>query len=149
MAYATTDNVQGRIARHVLSGSTPVTTTQVGVFIEDIDAEINGVLIKLGYTVPVSTPAWFMTRLRSLSSDGAAAITLKSLFPEATGPGGSPAYAFYDKRYRDGLKMLLDGAHPKAAGAATAATYLTENPDEEATLGDIEGDNLFKVSKQY
>jgi len=149
MAYATVANVQGRIARHVLTASTPVTTTQVGEFIDDIDAEINGVLIKLGYAVPVSEPAWFMTRLRALSSDGSAAITLKSLFPEATGPGGSPAYAFYDKRYRDGIKMLLDGAHPKASSSAVASTYFTENPDEEATLGDLAGANLFKVSEQY
>lgn len=149
MAYTAVANVQGRIARHVLTGTTPVTTAQVGEFIDDVDAEINGVLVRLGYSVPVSEPAWFMTRLRALSSDGSAAITLKALFPDAIGPGAAPAYSFYEQRYRSGLKMILEGAHPNAVGAATAATYFTNHPDEEATLGDLEGDNLFKVAKQY
>jgi hypothetical protein len=149
MAYAVVGNVQGRIARHVLTGTTPVTTTQVGEFIDDIDAEINGVLVLLGYVVPVVEPTWFMTRLRALSSDGSAAITLKALFPDAVGPGGSPAYAFYEQRYRAGLKMLKDGAHPKAASGVAAATYFTNHPDEEADLGDLEGDSLIKVLKQF
>jgi hypothetical protein len=149
MAYAAVADVQGRIARHTLTGTTPVTVTQVGVFIDDIDSEINGVLVRLGYSVPVSDPDWFMTRLRALSSDGSAAITLKALFPDATGPGGSPAYAFYEQRYRAGLKMLMGGAHPNAAGTVAASTYFTNHPEEEAELGDLAGNNLFKATKQY
>ena len=141
MAYAAVTDVQGRIARHVLTDDTPVTTAQVDEFIADVDAEINGVLVRLGYTVPVKSPVWFIARLRSLSSDGSAAITLKALFPDAIGPGAAPAYAFYERRYREGLNLLREGSHPTASGVTTVATYLTEHPSEDV--------NLFDVAKQY
>lgn len=141
MAYAAFANVQNRIARHVLTTSTPVKIVTVEEFIDDVDAEINSLLFKLRYSIPVTEPEWFVTRLRSLSADGAAAITLKSLFPEATGPGGSPAYAFYEERYRDGLKAIEGGAHPRSSNVETAATWFTEHPDLDTTL--------FKVQEQY
>ena len=141
MAYAAVIDVQGRIARHVLTDQTPLTPDQVDEFIADVDAEINGVLVRLGYTVPVMSPVWFIARLRSLSSDGSAAIALKALFSDAVGPGAAPAYAFYERRYREGLKLLKEGTHPNASGVTTVATYFTERPSEDV--------NLFDVAKQY
>lgn len=141
MAYAAFVNVQNRIARHVLTTSTPVKPDQVDEFVEDVSSEIDAILVQIGYAVPVSEPDWFMTRLRSLNADGAAAITLKSLFPEATGPGGSPAWSFYQRRYDAGIKSLLDGAHPKAANVLTAETYFTDHPSKDIPL--------FKVQEQY
>lgn len=134
MVYATFEQVSSRIARLDLDDLTPVTQNNVELFADDVSAEIDSALVALGYGVPVTEPTWFMNRLRSLCSDGAAAITLKASFPDAKGPGEQPAYAYYEKRYQNGLKQLNAGAHPKKAELGTADTYLTQNPDLDVPL---------------
>lgn len=150
MAYAEFSHVQNRFARHHLSSSTPVSQSQVDDIIDDIAGEIDGVLVNLGYSVPVTEPTWFLNRLRSLNADGAASITLKSLFPESSGPGSTSAYAFYDLRYRNGLKALKNGAHPKKADLLAASTYFTKNAvADDLEDVDVEDITAFRVQRQY
>lgn len=150
MAYTNVDIVQTRIARFIVGSGRTVTPEQLDQIIDDVDAEVNHIVDTLGGTVPVTTPAWFVIRLRSLASDGSAAVVLKSLFPEAQGPGTSPAYAFYEDRYRAGIRLLLVRGLPVAlVTRIQAQTYFTRHPEEEAELGTLAGNHMFDVRKVW
>jgi len=130
------------MAQFSIGASTKPTTTQATSFVDEIDAEINVLLEKHSVTTPVTSPAAFLTWLGNVSANGATATVLKSMFPDATGPGETPAYSFFEKRYQDALKELRAGDVIPASlleseDDAGPSTYFTRNPVDEEDLGGI------------
>jgi hypothetical protein len=153
MAYAVIGDVTGLIAQFPISVGTKPTTAQATAIMTDISNEIDVALSSAGVAVPVTTPDFFLNWLGLLNAYGAAAAVLKSMFPGATGAEETPAYAFWEARYREGLDAIRNG---KAIPADTISgtdfvlpsTYLTENPETELDLGTI-AEPLFKIGKQF
>src|SRR3954471_18491998 len=110
MAYATITDVTGLIAQFPLSVGSKPSTSQATTIMTDISSEIDVALSSAGVTVPVTTPQYFLDWLGRLNAYGAAAAVLKSMFPGATGPEETPAYAFWEARYREGLAAIRDGS---------------------------------------
>ena len=142
MSYAAIARVQGLIPKFVITASTTPNTTQAEQIIDDVDGEINACLDSISLAIPVTTPQDFVDRLAHLNAVGAAAAILRAVFPNATGPGESPAFAFWWSWYKDGKKALLEkvGIPPSLLSGGTSvqpATYLTRNPDENEDIGDI------------
>lgn len=155
MAYATMTDLQGMISQFTITSTSVPTTTQATLLITDTASEIDARLAAKGVTVPVASPASFVRALALLNAYGAAAAVLKSKFPAAIGPGETPAWAFWEKRYQDGLDAISDGSMlpPDVTGSAGSdfvlpSTYLTENPDTEVDTGVI-AEPMFKIGKVY
>lgn len=153
MAYATLAEVQGLIAQFTIGASTTPNTTQANAIITDVSNEIDVRLASAGFSVPVTTPAYLLDWLGLLNAYGAAAAILKSAFPDAVGPGDTPAYAFWEERYQAGLKLISDGeVAPPGAGSnennVLPSTYLTRNADAEEAIGVI-AEPLFKMGRVF
>lgn len=126
----------------------------VGRMIDGVSSEIDSRLSQQGIAVPVTGPLWFMDMLRSIAADGATALALRSMYPDTRGPGETPAFAYFEKRYQDALKGFADGSTIPpglATGGANilSSNYFTRNPDEEEELGDLEGDSFFTVEQRF
>lgn len=149
MAYTDTTAVNGVLGDHAAtSGSTPG-LTQLSAIIEGISSQIDVCLKSVGVaSVPVTSAAdsTFATFLAEVNKWGATAEFLKGMFPEATGPGENPAFAFWQKKYDDVLKGWKDPDGPfglptgllGGPGDADPSTYFTRNPSEEEVLGDLQ-----------
>lgn len=145
MVYASNSQVQGAIAKFTVGASTKPTTTQMSTIISEVEGIIDSVLSAKGIAVPVTLPAHFEQALEGISVAGSAARVLKSMFPDAVGAGETPAYAYWQKLFDDGIKALVDGSlipdDPLVVGSASGyvapSTYFTNNPDEEAEIGTI------------
>mgnify|MGYP005813734273 CR=1 FL=1 len=146
MAYAATADIQAVVAQFTIDSNSVPTTTQVGLLRDQIEGQINALLAAKGITVPFATDSSadqdaFAAFLKHLSAFGAAAATLKAMFPDASGPGETPAYAFFQSGYKDGLAMLQDGTGiplslSEAATTIAPSTMNTRNPDDDEDLGD-------------
>ncbi len=154
MPYAVAADVQRLIAQFTLGTELETVDAAAVLIIAEIEGEINAVLDSRGLVAPASTPNYFVDALRALSTYGSVAGILKSNFPDATGPGEQPAHAFWEARYRAGLKRLADGkAIPQSAATTSNVairSYFTDNPDDELTsdtLGAVAGGNLFSVNR--
>jgi hypothetical protein len=83
--------------------------------------------------------------LQYIGVAGVAARALRTMFPDATGAGETPAHADYQKIFDDGLAGLKDGTlipdDPAVVGSTSGyvapSTYFTRNPDAEEELGEI------------
>ena len=152
MAYATEAEVEARIAKHTIDGSSSPDSSQVGLLIDETAGEIDSLLAEQGVTVPVTTPAYFLDFLVGCNANGAAARTLKSMFPDVTGPGQQPAFQYYQDEYVRQIEGLKDGSliPPGATrtGSTGPSTYFTVNPDEETDEGDI-AEGPFHVATQF
>lgn len=140
--YVEVSDVKAIIAAFDVGRETNPDRLEADTIVIDTDAEINSVLDAAGLSVPVTTPSHFVDWLKALNKYGAAAAILKSMFPDAAGPGETPAYAFWEARYRNALKMFAKGqgipdSATKGGGDLNPSTYLTRNPDVEEDLGDI------------
>lgn len=152
MAYATTTDVNAVLGDHAAASDTIPTITQLGLMIDGISSQIDTILKSQGVSsVPVSssTDSTFATYLVEVNKWGAAAEFLKGMFPEATGPGENPAFAFWQKKYDDVLKMWTDAGITSPSqgiptdllggpGDADPSSYFTRNPNEEEILGDLQ-----------
>lgn len=139
MGYATVDMVTGEMAKFAIGVSSQPNPAQVQSMVDGIAAEINVHLASSGYTVPVTTPDYFLAFLGELNAWGAVASTLKSMFPAATGPAETPAYAFWEKRYQSGLsdidnRVIVSPTSPMG-NDSLARSYLTDNPTNCGTDG--------------
>ena len=145
MAYTDTTGVNGVLGPHAATSSTAVTLDQLTTMIDGIAAQIDTVLKGAGVAaVPVTggLDSTFNTFLVEVNKWGAAGEYLKGLFPEAVGPGESPAFAFWEKKYQDTLKAWREGKDLPAGllsgpNDPGPSTYFTRDPDEEETLGDL------------
>lgn len=152
MAYGTRAKVEELMAQFVLSTSSKPTGVMTDNIIADTDAEIETHLAAAGIGVPVTTPSYFHNWLCRLSAYGATAAVLKSMFPAAVGPGEVPAFAFWEARYRAGIRGIDDGSLVPAdlvtSAHITPSTYFTRNPDLEEHLGNI-AEPFFKRGKVF
>jgi len=156
MTYATTAEVQGAIAKFVIGATTKPSTTQLTVTLSEVEGYIDTVLSAKGITVPVTGPAHFVSALESISVAGIAARVLKSMFPDAVGADETPAYAYWQRLFDDGIRALIDGSlipdDPLVIGATSGyvapSTYLTRNPETEEDLGTI-AEPLFKIGTVF
>src|SRR3990172_2903351 len=127
MAYAALSDVQGLLAKWEITASSKPNATQAGAIITQVSAEIDSVISSAGYAVPVTTPAWFLDALKLLNCYGAAAAIIRSMFPDATGPDETPAYAYYAAQYKAGLaRLAADGIPPdvpRGTGTVNPSTY--------------------------
>lgn len=154
MAYADLTGVQALISQFTIGVSTNPTSTQATAMIADVSNEIDVHLASAGFTtVPVVAAGYLLEWLKALNEYGAAAGILKSAFPDAVGPGDTPAYAFWEERYQAGLKFIDDGklSVPDVTSDSAAVlpeSYLTRNPDAEEDIGVI-AEPLFSIGKVY
>ena len=135
---------------HATSDFTPVTDGQMDSFRDETSAQINVVLESVGVAVvPVTDHAAFQTYLGAVEAWGTAAQVLKAMFPEAMGPGEQPAYAFWDRKYRDALVSLSRSQHipPNLFGEdrPVPSSYFTKHPEDEAQMGALAGASAFVV----
>jgi hypothetical protein len=142
VTYAEVSDVQGIISAFDIGRATSPDRLAADSVVIDIDAELNSVLDAAGLSIPVTTPSYFVDWLKALNKYGAAAAILKSMFPDAVGVGETPAYAFWEARYRNALKLFAKGqgipdSAAKGGSDLSPSTYLTRNPDVEEDLGDI------------
>ncbi len=151
MSYSTTEQVNRILGPHAVTATTPVTTSDVDALRSDVSYKIDAVLISEGASVP-ATDTTVTDYLGAMESWGVTAQVFKALFPEASGPGEQPAYAYWQSLFTDALSSLPKLVQGWAnAGLITlrakrkASSYFTENKSEEADLGDLEGASLFKV----
>lgn len=147
MPYASPDDVQRLIARvpNIGSASTP-NAGQITEIIADVSAEVEIHLLSAGFGVPAAAPSSFLRWVGLVVQEGTAAIVLKSAYPEsmqaANGGPVIPAYAYYEKKYQDSLKLIDSGNLSVIAAEddelrVGPSSYFTRNPDVEETLGDI------------
>lgn len=147
MPYASPHDVQRLIARVPNIGSSSMPNSgQVTEIIADVSAEVEIHLLSAGFTIPAGLPSSFLRWVGLIVQEGTAAIVLKSAYPEsmqaANGGPVVPAYAYYEKKYQDALK-LIDSGNLNIADAQNGdpvvgpSSYFTRNPDVEETLGEI------------
>lgn len=144
MPYAELNEIRRLMAQFQVLATSRPTDEQANTIINDTDAEVNVHLAAAGVLVPVATPAYFVDWLSLVVGYGSCAAILKSMFPGAIGPDETPAFAFWEARYRNALKGIDDGSlipPVVPVGPATneilPSTYFTRNPDGEEHLGDI------------
>lgn len=154
MAYAKIKDVKTLIPKINMGGTTEPDSVEVDKIIVSVSAEIDSRLAANGYTVPATAPSGFLTYLTVVNAYGAASAILKGIFPDATGAGESPAYAFWEKRYQTELLRIETGAAiPTTLSAGSSLkprTYLTEHPniEDDVDLGTA-GEPFFKRNKVY
>jgi len=154
MAYATNTMVKRDLGRLDTSASSPITDTEVTSIIAEIDSQIDAVLKGVGVTpVPVTAAddSVFHAYLVSVSIWGSMASVLRALLP---GPRPSnrltttPSWEFWQGKYTDALDQFRLGNDIPSVmlGDVThASSYFTNNQTAEATLGALEGAQLFTV----
>lgn len=108
MAYYTSATRVRTLCKRLpaFSGTSTMTDTEVASLIDDHEAEINVAISRHGYTVPVASPAWLVTWLGKVATEGVAAAVLKALYQEGTGPNSESAWSVWEKRYAEALKMI-------------------------------------------
>lgn len=143
--YSSTTLVNEVLGPHATTATTTPTTAQLSNMIDGINAQIDSVLLGAGVSsVPVTSShnASFAAFLIEVEKWGSAAESLKAMFPEATGPGETPAFGFWQKKYDDTLKAWRDGKDIPStllggANDPSPSTYFTRNPGTEEVLGDL------------
>ena len=153
MAYATQADVDSLIARYVPTTTTTPNLTQSALIIDGVSDEIDSAIAGAGYTVPVTTPAYFLDYLSYVNALGAAAAILRSMFSDSTEGAAIGAYQFWYDWYKSALERLAggEGIPPEVttnAAYVAPSTYLTNNPDTEVDLGDI-AEPLFKIGQVF
>lgn len=152
-SYATEVKVESLMAQFIIDETTSPSSTELTTIIEDVEGEIDTALRTQGVSTPVATPTYLLDWLEGLASTGAAARALKSMFPDAGGPGQVAASEFYQRIYERGLAGIRDGTMipPEAVSSGSSvspSTYFTRNPDEEEALGSI-AEPFFTRSKTF
>lgn len=136
MAYCTITDVNALIAKNIPSGTTTPTAAQSESLIELVYGKINTVLSSMGYTVPVTEPEPFLSALKLLNIQGAAAMILMSMFPGATGRDSTPMWKALHDIYLKGLEALQNGEIPsslsKSGVSSMGSLYTAPGTDKSA-----------------
>lgn len=147
MSYCTITDVQALNPKRTYSATTTPTTTQVGTLIDQIASEIDAVLAAKGYTIPVTTPATFVTFLKTVNAYGAGALAEAAMFPETSEAGSTPHWKMLQSKYDAWLKLLVDGG---VIPASMSAGEEGENIGGAYLDGDNKGDDfpepIFRIS---
>ena len=156
--YSTTDDVNTLLGPHKVTSDTSFTLANLTAVLLRLSARVDAILNSVGFApVPVvddsSTEIGILLgHLKTVVSWGGAAISFKANFPEAVGPGETPAYAYWDKKWTDALIRLAarqDVPRSLFGTIYQAASYFSENPDQELIVGQdiglLAGSSLFVV----
>lgn len=131
MAYCTEADIEALLPKYTIDATSQPTSTQVGIMIDDIAAEIDVILSAQGYTTPVTEPAALLTYLGRVNALGAGAQAAKAMFPETVEAGISPIADWLWDRYTDALKHLRAGELPstlsKDEDAVDAESWYTSD----------------------
>lgn len=135
MAYVTTLKVAADTGRTFTATSTP-NIDQVQGFVNQTAAELDSILRRLGYTVPIATAATSaLALLEGYNALGAGAFALQA----AVTPGGKKPDAM--RLWQDAKKMLADGkleldaardpdrARPRGRSSFPATAMFSRNVD--------------------
>ena len=147
MSYCTSADVQALNPKRTYGADTTPTMTQVKSFVDSIAGEIDTVLQGRGLATPIVTPTEFVTFLTQLNAVGAAAMSERAMFPEASGMmGGTSAASMHWKQYQDGLKFLKEGSLPTVVeDGPLPFSFLEQNYGNETEPG--EDDQSWSRSK--
>lgn len=125
--YATTADVQARDAARTFSASSTPNASQVGLYLRDTAAELDGILAGLGFTVPVATGATVARGLlRSFNALGANAYVQEASPTSRSADQARKLWEECKKALRAGDVELADagrssGALPLGPGQGGAA----------------------------
>lgn len=132
MAYCTITEVEALNAKRTYSASTTPTSTQVETYIDLIAAEIDIVLSRKGYSVPVTTPDAFVNALKLVNAVGAAAMAEQAMFPEAVEKGMTPHSAVLQKKYDELLAKIEAGEWTGVTQAQAVGSFYTVSADQDS-----------------
>lgn len=157
MAYADTTSTNRVLGSNAATSVTVPTLVDLANIITGIAGQIDSVLKGAGVaTVPFTSDvdSEFHAFLIAVNVWGAAAEFLKGMYSEATGPGESPAFAFWQKKYDATLKAWREGKDLPAgilsgANDTSPSSYFTRNPEEEETLGELAGASMNKIADVF
>lgn len=140
LLYSTVDDVERLMAHFAVNSTTRPNKVQVESILADTEQEVTVALSGAGISTPVTTPTGFKDWVGLVVSYGATAAVLKSMFPSVSGPAETPAYAFWESRYKAALKGLADGSLispdvPRNGHKIRPSNYFTRNPSEDEDLG--------------
>lgn len=155
MAHTTKENVNVLLGPHAVSSSTSVTLDDLENIVDNINAEVNLRAGAAGFSTDESDSTNIGKYLKSVVQWGAAASALKGLFPEATGPGTNPAFAFWEDRYQKALAYFDKLAFEEDVAVSTddpplPSTYFTRNRNQDEELGDlVEGLDITRAGSVF
>jgi hypothetical protein len=133
MSYCALADIQTLNPKRSYSLDTTPTSTQVLGYCTQCSAEIDAILAAQGYTVPVTSPASFLTSLKYIAAYGAAALAEMGMFPETSEMGQTPHWKVLLDAYKGWLKQLRDGEVPmdlpQSSESVSAASYGALNQD--------------------
>lgn len=112
MGYCAVEDVVALNPKRTYNSSSTPTSTQLETFIDFIGAQIDVILMSLGYSGTVTAPAEFVTVLKFLNALGAGALAEHAMFPETTEKGSTPHAAVLQTQYEKGLARLKAGEIP-------------------------------------
>ena len=137
--YTSVANVEGRLpGRPVFGASTPITLTQVGEWIDEAEAEVDGELAAQGFAVPITAARGLLVlRLRVAAGVAGRCERHYSSGTDNTQRGHDllAEFAFFIQRIQIQPaiigKMLLGSAATQLA----AASHWTDNPEGDTEEG--------------
>jgi hypothetical protein len=155
----------GRYGPNLTATSVP-NLTQAGEIIDDIAAEIDGVLAARSVQVPVAVPpnpvsltSWVEGFLKRLNALGTAGVVLQGMFPHAAGPASSNLGDDKTREYRSLLKQLTDGENlipdniiivtGGVAPGEPRSLWTDGNVDSEAVALGTTGDPIFTRTTEW
>lgn len=112
--YLSTTEFAGRFPEFTIDSSSTPSTTHLGNYIADIEAEVDAIVRSIGITAPV-TNASALAYLKGVTRDGVAALYLHAKLADIAEPDNKRA-AFYQRRYENALKEIK--ANPQIVRAA-------------------------------
>ncbi len=140
MAYATMTDVNAYLGKTPVTTTSKPTSTQAATLLAGVDGELNVRLATVGLVTPFVSDSsavqdQFAAWLLAVECWGTAATILRDLLPAQAGPNGGTLWGFYEKKYQEALKGILDlSLVPVALGpvkqTAEPASYGTRFPDE-------------------
>lgn len=129
MPYCTQEDV-GAELRKTFTASTNPSDNMVSEIVEEVSAEIDSVLSKAGYSLPISDLA-LLSVLKAYNRYGASARVDSLIFGDAK-PGESSRSERLYKWYQEGLKKIMGEALSAGWNGAERLpiSYSTENSDK-------------------
>lgn len=137
MAYCALDDVKAKCPRLPMTATSTPTQAQVEGYIDGCTAEIDGILVALGYVVP-ATGMESLKLLKKICSDGAAFYSLGAAFSNV-GPNRSDQGEAYRIAYKDALSALRKGE--SILSDAPLATHFQTEPRSSGFASNFESDS--------
>lgn len=112
MAYATQKDVEALNPKRSYGAETNPSALELVTLLTSIANEIDSILGAQDYTVPVTSPAYFLEHLAFINALGAGALAEGGMFPETTEKGETPHSGWLLSLYTKRLDALRKGEVP-------------------------------------